>query len=207
MGRPLAHLREYLTVLRSLLWNGAVDIEGDYYSVHLQMRNRAPVPIYISALRLNAYRLAGEAADGAISWLCPLGYLRDRAIPTMSDAAKRAGRPVPRMVAQIPVVMDEDRAAVLEVARRRIGGYALLPFYARMFAEAGFPPGPEDEMGDALIDHLVISGTDTQVRDRLAAALGGGIDELLVMLIPSRDLPAEEARVSVILASLAGSKG
>jgi alkanesulfonate monooxygenase SsuD/methylene tetrahydromethanopterin reductase-like flavin-dependent oxidoreductase (luciferase family) len=150
--------------------------------------------------------LAGEAADGAISWLCPLGYLRDRAIPTMSDAAKRAGRPVPRMVAQIPVVMDEDRAAALEAARRRIGGYALLPFYARMFAEAGFPPGPEGEMGDALIDHLVISGTDTQVRDRLTAALGGGVDELLVMLIPSRDLPAEEARVSGILASLAGSK-
>jgi F420-dependent oxidoreductase-like protein len=202
MGRPLAHLREYLAVLRPLLWNGEVDFDGEYYSVHIRMQNRAPVPIYISALRLNAFRLAGDAADGAISWLSPLSYLRDRAIPAMRAAAGSAGRPTPRMVAQIPVVMGEDRTIALQAARRRIGGYAQLPFYAKMFTEAGFPPGPDGEMSDDLIDHLIVSGTDSQVRDRLAAALGGGIDELLVMQIPARNLQDEEARLSSILASL-----
>lgn len=206
MGRPLAHLREYLAVLRPLLWDGAVDFDGEYYSVHIRMRSRAPVPIYISALRPNAFRLAGEVADGAISWLCPLGYLRDRAIPAMCASAETAGRQTPRMVAQIPVVMDEDRAIALQTARSRIGGYAQLPFYANMFAEAGFPPEPDGEMSDALIDHLVVSGNDAQVRDRLAAALGGGIDELLVMQIPARNLPDEEARLSSILALLAGTR-
>lgn len=205
MGRPLAHLREYLTVLRSLLWNGAVDFDGEYYSVHLQMQNRAPVPIYISTLRLNAFRLAGEVADGAISWLCPLNYLRDRAIPAMRSAASTAGRPTPRMVAQIPVVMDDNRAFALNAAQRQIGGYAQLPFYARMFAEAGFPIGQDGAMSDELIDTLVVSGTDAQVRDRLAATLGNGIDELLVMQIPSRNLPVEEERLSSILAALAGT--
>ncbi len=34
MGKPLAHLREYLGILRSLLWEGSVDTSGAYYTVN-----------------------------------------------------------------------------------------------------------------------------------------------------------------------------
>ena len=36
-GKPLAHMREYITVLRALMWEGAVDFTGDYYEVYGQL--------------------------------------------------------------------------------------------------------------------------------------------------------------------------
>jgi len=61
MGKPLDHLREYLTVLRGLLWEGSVDFEGTYYHVHAKLPPSVTpprIPLPISALRVNAFRLA-----------------------------------------------------------------------------------------------------------------------------------------------------
>lgn len=204
MGTPLDHLREYLTVLRGLLWEGGTDFTGEYYSVRLDMDERVPVPIYVSALRERAFALAGELADGAISWLCPPDYLRKQAIPAMRRAAEAAGRDVPRMVAHVPVVMTEDSDMMLRAARARISGYGRLPFYARMFAAAGYPVTAGGQPTDALLDHLVVWGSPERVQERLEGLLDSGIDELLVMLIPLDDPAEEEARLSGILAAIQG---
>ena len=69
MGKPLAHLREYLTVLRALLWEGAVDFSGAYFTVKAALPESVPapeIPVPISALRRNAFVLAGELADCAV---------------------------------------------------------------------------------------------------------------------------------------------
>ena len=203
MDHPLDHLREYVTVLRALLNDGAVEFEGTYFRVRSKLVAPAPVPIYISALRVGAFRLAGEVADGAISWLCPLPYLQQTAIPAMHAAAAHAGRAAPRMIAHVPVAMIADPEQARELGRRRIRGYARMPFYARMFADAGYPVEADGSMPDELLDHLVIAGDDVAVRERLAAALANGIDELLVMLIPGDDPAGEEERLSAILAGLA----
>src|SRR5207249_6127984 len=84
----------------------------------------------ISALREGAFQLAGEIADGAISWMCPIPYLLERALPALRAGAGKTGRPVPPLVAHIPVALSQDRQAVLAAARRRIGNYGHLPFYA-----------------------------------------------------------------------------
>jgi len=204
MGRPLDHLREYVTVLRGLLWEGKSDFEGRYYSVHTSLGQPARVPIYVSALRQRAFQLAGEVADGAISWLCPVAYLRETAAPAMRRGEALAGRPPARLVAHVPVVMSADRATMLAAARQVVGGYARLPFYAGMFTDAGYPTEPGDPASDALLDHLVVWGSDEQVHDRLAGTLGGGIDELLVMLIKTGDPLGEEARLLEVIVSIAG---
>ena len=103
MGTPLAHLREYVGILRGLLWEGSVDFEGDYYTVRGELpAGTAPpkTPLPISTLRPNAYRLAGEIADGAISWLNPIDYIVDIALPALEEGAMSAGgraRPSLRM--------------------------------------------------------------------------------------------------------------
>jgi F420-dependent oxidoreductase-like protein len=203
MGKPLDHLREYLTVLRALLSEGRVDFTGDYFSVHLEFGNTVDAPLYISALRRNAFRLAGELADGAISWICPLDYLREAAGPAMRDAAEQAGRPSPRLIAHIPVAMVADRATMIKAARPRLESYGRLPFYANMFKDAGFPVGSNGAVSDDLIDHLVVWGDDVTVRARLGDAFDGGIDEVLVTLYTASDLAGEEARLCTILADLA----
>ncbi|HEU5422683.1 MAG TPA: LLM class flavin-dependent oxidoreductase [Nitrolancea sp.] len=202
MGKPLDHLREYVTITRDLLWNGGADIDGQYYRVHSQMNGTANVPIYISALRSRAFRLAGEVADGAISWMCPLGYLRDVAAPAMRQGAELAGRSTPRMVAHIPVVMTNERARMVELARPRVGGYARLPFYAAMFADAGYPVGSDAQVSEDLLDHLVVWGDPGEVRRRLSNALGQGVDELLVTLLPGDEPAKDEEALSRVLTEL-----
>lgn len=202
MGRPLDHLREYLAVLRPLLWEGSVDFEGQYLRVKTQVVGTARVPIYTSALRPNAFRLAGEIADGAISWMCPAEYLLAQALPALEAGAERANRPRPRLVAHVPVVLTTDRATMLELARPVVGGYGRQPFYAQMFATAGYPLLPDGTPSDDLLDHLVVWGNEERVGERLAELLERGIDELLVMLIPGAVPAEEEERLAGVLVRL-----
>jgi F420-dependent oxidoreductase-like protein len=194
MAAPLAHLREYLTVVRALSEQGAVQHAGRFFTVKANLGRPARVPILISALRAGAFTLAGEIADGALSWVCPARYLLETALPALRAGAA-AGRPAPPLVAHVPVALGTDRAAVLAAARPVLQGYGRLPFYAGMFADAGFPVEPGGRLSDALLDDLVVSGDDQTIADRLRALLAAGLDELMVMLVPVADEAAEAARL------------
>ena len=92
---PLTNLREYIQVVKELLWKGQVDYDGTQYHGHGSLPGApAPdVPVMASALRRRSFRLCGEVADGAISWVCPGQYLRDVALPEMKrGAGKRRPR-------------------------------------------------------------------------------------------------------------------
>jgi arylsulfatase A-like enzyme len=53
--------------------------------------------------------------------------------------------------------MHPDQDAVRAAARQRLGTYGRLPFYARMFADAGYRTAMDGTMPDALFDALVVS--------------------------------------------------
>jgi alkanesulfonate monooxygenase SsuD/methylene tetrahydromethanopterin reductase-like flavin-dependent oxidoreductase (luciferase family) len=167
MERPLRHLREYVTALRQGLSSGEMDFDGETVRAHVKMGSAPDVPILISALRTNAFRLAGELCDGAISWVCPLAYLRDVALPALRQGAAKAGRETPPLYAHVPVAATTDRGALHEAAARQVGFYPRLPFYAQMFADAGYPEALEGQMSERMVDALVVSGTQEQIGDRL----------------------------------------
>jgi F420-dependent oxidoreductase-like protein len=202
MTAPLAHLREYVTVLRAALWEGKVDHQGRFYTVKTTLPRTPRTPILISALREGAFHLAGEVADGAISWVCPVPYLLQRALPALRAGATQSGRPAPPLVAHISVALSQDRPAALAAARRRIRMYGRLPFYANMFADAGFPVALDGTMPDALIDNLVLSGDEAAIAARLNELLAAGLDELLVMPIPVADPEAEWTRLARLIGQL-----
>src|SRR5436305_4246669 len=120
--RPLSQVREYAIVLRLLLREGSVDFEGRFVTARAQMPP-VDVPVMISALREGSFRLAGELTDGAITWVCPWPYLRDRALPTMKAAAEAAGRTVPPLIAHIPVCVETNPEEARAAAREQIGRY------------------------------------------------------------------------------------
>ncbi len=202
MTAPLEHLREYVSVLRAALWEGTVDYQGRFYTVKTQLPRTPHTPILISALRTRAFQLAGEVADGAISWVCPVPYLLEQALPALRAGAAKSGRPVPPLVAHIPVALSQDRLAVLAAARRQLGRYGQLPFYAHMFADAGFPVSADGTVSDALIDSLVVSGDEAAITARLADLLARGLDELLVMPVPVADAQDEQARLMRLIGQL-----
>ena len=205
-GKPLEQLREYLVVLRGLLWEGKSDFEGGYFRVHAQLPPgieppRTPLPV--SALRAGSFRLAGELADGAISWVCPVPYLIGTARPALEAGAAAVGRPTPPLIGHVPVALGEDRGAVRAAARQQMGTYGRLPFYARMFQEAGFPVGADGAMSDALLDELVVSGSPEQVAARLEEIQAAGVDELVITQVTVADPAAEEAALIKLLAEAA----
>ena len=173
---PLAHLREYVSVLRAALWEGKVDHHGKFCNVKVSLPHTAQIPILISTLGMKAFRLAGEIADGALSWVCPVEYLIRTGIPALCSraAATAANRQsAPPLVAYISVALDKDRHAVLEAGRQMIDVYTKLPFYVQMFSDAGFPITAGQKIPNSLIDSLIVSAGDEKM-------VATKINELLV---------------------------
>ncbi len=202
LTKPMEHTREYVDILRALLWEGKIDHTGAFYTIKSSFPRTPRTPILISALREGAYHLAGEVADGAISWVSPVQYLLDKALPALRAGAEQSQRSAPLLVAHIPVALSENREAVLTAARKQIGRYGRLPFYASMFAEAGFPVSAEGTMSDTLIDNLVVSGSEADVAARLTNLLARGLDELLVMSISVANPVEEQTRLTHLVGQL-----
>jgi F420-dependent oxidoreductase-like protein len=202
MEAPLAHLREYVDVLRGVLWEGRVEHSGRFFTANAALNNPPHTPLLISALGEGAFRLAGEIADGAISWNCPAPYLHETALPALKQGAQAAGRATPPLVAHVWVALTEDRAAVHAASRKALSGYAKLPFYANMFAAAGYPVQQDGNVSDALIDALTVMGQPAAVAARLHELLDSGLDELLLTSVALGDAPAERSRLFELIGQL-----
>jgi F420-dependent oxidoreductase-like protein len=201
-GAPLTNLREYLTVLRALLHEGEVDFDGTQVTAHTRLREPTSTPIMASALRPRSFELCGELTDGAISWMCPRQYLIDEALPALRKGAEAAGRDVPPLVAHIPIAVSEDRAAVRDLARSQLANYSNSPFYVAMFERAGFSVA-DDGYSDELLDGLVVSGTEREVAEQLAALIDDGMGEVLAA--PLIDNDDREASIAASFAAIASA--
>jgi F420-dependent oxidoreductase-like protein len=186
--RPQQHLREYLTILRAALNEGKVDFDGARLRAHAQLAGPSRVTVMASALRAIGFRTCGELADGAISWVCPLPYLRDVAVPAMREGAAKAGRATPPLVAHVPVAVSEDAGGVRKGATEQLGRYPRIPYYSQMFQDAGFPEAKDGQLSDRMIDALVVHGTAAEVKERLRQLPSFGAAELLAMpILPPGD--------------------
>lgn len=179
--RPLAHLRAYLRVLKGLLQEGAADVEEAGIVAHARLAGPPPgIPVMASALQRRSFELCGELADGAITWICPASYVRDVALPALRAGAERAGRPAPPLIMHVPVCVLEDTAAVREAVRRTYAGYLRTISYPAMLASAGFPEARDGQWSDAMIDAVVLHGSEDTVATRLRALFELGVAEVIV---------------------------
>src|SRR5579883_482911 len=184
---PMRQLREYLTVLRTLLHEGAVDFSGTLVRARARLAGTVQTPVMASALQEGAFATCGELADGAISWVCPWRYIREHALPAVRQAAAAAGRETPPVVLHVPICVEEDPAAVRAAAQRQIGAYGRFQFYNAMFRTAGYPDAA-DGYSQELIDDLVISGSEADVARRLRERAAEGFGEVMAMpLITGED--------------------
>jgi F420-dependent oxidoreductase-like protein len=202
---PLDHLREYLRILKGLLQQGRIDVEGTYYQAHETIPEPMDVPVMASALQRRSFELCGAEADGAISWICPGPYLRDVALPAMRAGAAQAGRAVPPLIAHAPVCVHEDAAEVRAAVRQQVSN-PRLPFYQRMLIAAGFPEAAQGTWSDAMIDAVVCWGEETRVAERIKALFACGATEVLLSMIGAgEDQAASIRRTTSLVAELAKS--
>ena len=209
MQAPLERLREYTGVLRAALWEGKVNHHGRFYHASASFPGLNRVPLLVSALGKSAFRTAGELADGALSWICPVPYLLQTSLPALREGAQRAQRPTPPLIAHIPVALDLDPGTsapaphqMLAAARKRLGGYGKMPFYRNMFAEAGYAVSDDGILPDDLLTNLVVWGDEPTVFAHLSSLLSGGLDEINLMIIPVKDEAREWSRLAHLIGQL-----
>ncbi|MFE6030005.1 TIGR03564 family F420-dependent LLM class oxidoreductase [Streptomyces niveus] len=140
--RPVARLREFLTVLRQLTETGAADFEGELLTTRTPIPVRVPgadagVPLLVAAMGPQALRASGELADGILPYLAGPRALSDHIVPAVNAAAEAAGRPAPRIVALVYGVVTDDVDAVRETATEALAFYEQIPSYTRSIELSG----------------------------------------------------------------------
>ena len=190
--KPARHMREYLEVLGPLLRGDAADFEGEQYRVKgvLEAAETEPPGLVVAALGDVMLGLAGRHTDGTILWMTGPQAIGSHIAPKLTAAADAAGRPAPRIIAGLPVVLTSDP----ETARSRISEalaiYGMLPSYRAMLDKEG-ADGPADVslVGDeATLDAGLARLRDAGVTDFDAAVFPAepGADERTLDYLQSK---------------------
>lgn len=188
--KPALHMREYLSALRPALEGRPVAVKGETLQANtlmgpLKVDDAGPVPILVAALGPALLRVAGELADGTLTWMAAPRVIGDRIAPSITSAAEAAGRPPPRVGVGLPVAVTNDVEAALERAAATYAVYGTLPSYRRLLDEAGIE-GPAG---------VVIAGDEDEVARRIRALAEVGATEFLAAPFGSREVRQETLRV------------
>lgn len=189
--KPATHMREYLSALRPALNGEPVSVQGETLQANtltgpITLDDAGPIPILVAALGPAMLRVAGELADGTLTWMAAPQVIGDRIAPSITAAAaEAAGRPRPRVGVGLPVAVTNDVGAVLERAAATYAIYGTLPSYRRLLDEAGID-GPAG---------VVIAGDEDEVAGHIRALADMGATEFLASPVGSRAVRQETLRL------------
>jgi 5,10-methylenetetrahydromethanopterin reductase len=191
--KPARHMREYLSILLPALNEGTADFEGEV------LTGRGPVsvpgamapPVLLAALQPHMLKLAGSLADGTITWCTGKLTVEEQIVPIITAAAEEAGRPAPRIVVALPVIVTDDEADGRAKADKQLDGYGRIPVYRAVLDREG-----ADRPGD-----VSIVGDEAAVTQQLKHLESVGMTEFIG--IPAGD-ESDRARTKEHLASLVG---
>lgn len=205
--RPLRAVREYLTMVRSLVDGEPTTYEGEIFRVRgfqLMMQPAdSRLPIYLAGIGPKMAQLAGELADGILGYFYSEAYLRDVVMPNLRIGAERAGRSLDAFDVAVgfPSVVTNDMAGI-EQAKGQVVMFATAtessPSYQTSVAAAGFEAEMKEirarvaagdmaaaiaAVPDEMADALTLSGSPQHVRGRVEAYRAAGATT--VVLNPS----------------------
>ena len=188
-GKPVRHLREYLSVLMPLLEGQPVQHQGEEYRVQgaLAAVGSSRPSVVVAALGPQMLRVTGTLADGTSTWCVGPKTLSELTIPTLRQAAADAGRPEPRVVCALPVSVTDDVDGARKRAAEVFAVYDTLPSYKTMMNREGVD-GPGG---------LAIVGTEAEVRDQVANLQAIGVTDFNAGVFSAN--PEERARTAAVL--------
>ena len=164
---PVGHMSDYLQILMALLHDGTISYGGK----HLTSRGGIDVPadappVLVAALGPQMLKLVGRVADGTVTWMTGPETIRNHISPIINAAAEEAGRPVPQVIAAVPVCITSDLDIAEEYAKRDFGFYGDLPSYRAMLEREGLAnswdialSGSFEEVADGLQKYSDSGGT------------------------------------------------
>lgn len=198
--RPLARVRETVTLVRSILAGERTDFTGRAVSSHgyrlLMRRPEPPIPIHVGALMPPMLEVAGEVGDGVTLNMMPV-----EAVPRMLEhvrtAARRAGKDPASLevVARFQVCVTDDKAGARALLRAAFGPYFATSVYNRFVAWCGFEAEATEILAgwqtkdrarvaagvtDEMLDRIAIIGSAEECRERIEAFREAGVTTPMV---------------------------
>src|SRR5579872_3458413 len=163
---PGQHTEEYTRILVPVLRGEEVNVDGPLLSAHSAGRvspPEHPVPVLLGALAPRMLRVAGEVADGTVTWMANARAIGEHVAPRI-----RAGRADGRVVAGLPVAVHDDEGQARSAAAELFAMYGTLPNYRRIL-DIGGAAGPAD---------AVVAGDEAAVTAQLQALLDAGATDI-----------------------------
>lgn len=193
--RPIAMMREYVTLLRECLSGEAVTFEGDFWQVRrfrLAVRLGEHRPkIVLAALNPQMLRLAGEIADGVL-----LNYVPASHIPAAVSEVRAGGEA--QIICYVHAAAGElERSA--RSARRDLLNYVMADGYASAFRAAGFGDevdeararqserdreGALEAISDEMIQAIDFIGSPAEIGAFARAYVDAGVEHPVLMPLP-----------------------
>ena len=196
--RPLAMMREYVSLLRECLSGESVTFQGDYWSVKrfrlaMKLEERTP-KVVLAALNPQMLKLAGEIADSVL-----LNYVPPSHVPEAISHVRSGGG---------ATIMSNVHAAVADFdfaqrsARKDLFNYAMADGYANMFRAAGFSQEVDElrerqmerdrdgalaAISEKMIQSINFIGSASDVTDFARRYIEAGVEYPILMPMPWGD--------------------
>ncbi|MEM4409302.1 MAG: LLM class flavin-dependent oxidoreductase [Candidatus Caldarchaeum sp.] len=185
MENPIEDMRKYVLAVRSF-------VTGSSPLLTIK-RDLPPIPLYIAGLTPKTAELAGEIADGIMTYLASPSY-----IPKIVENVKKGAQTANRFASEvditngIPSFISEDLDAAYKSAKRGLAPYARFPFYQRMIRNVGYPEiaekiaqgvDPQDAFTEEFLDDIALIGPPARCRERLEAFREAGLR--LPIIVPN----------------------
>jgi len=129
----------------------------------------APVPLILAALGPRMLAVAGERADGVITY---------NMTPEHTARARAALGPGKLLAVEQKVVLSESAATSRAIAAKVLGFYRRAPGYRKAWLSLGFTDTDIDEGSARLVDGVVAWGSERAIRERIDAHVAAGADHV-----------------------------
>ena len=181
-------------MLLPALDSGHVDYDGRTITAHttspIHVDGAAACPVLLGAMGPRMLALAGAVAAGTITSKTGPRTIETRIVPAITEAARQAGRPPPRIAACLPCCVTDDADAAFATA---VGEYAYsesLPSYRAML----------DIEGAAHAAEVALIGDEATVTKKLQTLADAGLTDFCARLFGTE----EEQRRSIEVLGSAG---
>jgi probable F420-dependent oxidoreductase len=221
-GKPLAHLREVVQMVRTVIERGHTGelgpCKGEYHRFDPSgfrlggPRVRKSIPIYLPALFESSIRLAGEIGDGLAGHpVWSLRWVENEVRCLLEDGLATAGRRRADFHVNLwsYVAIDSDRKRAIDDARGTLAFYSGIAQYERYFAAHGFGDAARAvaaatargdilaaraAIPDEMVTTFMVAGTPEEVHERVARLARSADSLTLVPPATGGTLPVERVQ-------------